>query len=142
MKTKIFFRSGPDLLIISLALISVAIHMLVANNLGYHRDEMLYFTLGQHPAYGYNSVPPVIGWVAVRNDLGPPAWALFFILYFWQMPHFLALAWMYRQDYARGGFKTLTVVDPGGRVVRRQETGEARELAQVQISSLPVWRRL
>jgi protoheme IX farnesyltransferase len=66
------------------------------------------------------ALPPVIGWVAVRNDLGPPAWALFFILYFWQMPHFLALAWMYRQDYARGGFKTLTVVDPGGRVVRRQ----------------------
>jgi heme o synthase len=66
------------------------------------------------------ALPPVIGWVAVRNDLGSPAWALFFILYFWQMPHFLALAWMYRQDYARGGFKTLTVVDPGGRVVRRQ----------------------
>jgi hypothetical protein len=47
-----------------LALLSVAIHLLVANNLGYHRDELLYFTLGQHPAYGYNSVPPVIGWIA------------------------------------------------------------------------------
>jgi hypothetical protein len=47
-----------------MALISVAAHLLVTNNLGYNRDEMLYFTLGQHPAFGYNSVPPLIGWIA------------------------------------------------------------------------------
>lgn len=66
------------------------------------------------------AIPPVIGWVAVRGVISPGAWALFFILFFWQMPHFLALAWMYRQDYAKGGFRTLTVVDGGGEVVRRQ----------------------
>ncbi|MCX6256117.1 MAG: glycosyltransferase family 39 protein [Bacteroidia bacterium] len=53
-----------DLLIIFLALISVSIHLLVINNLEYHRDELLYFSLGQHPAFGYATVPPMIGWIA------------------------------------------------------------------------------
>ncbi len=64
MKTTVFFKSYPHPVIIAMALLSIAIHLLVANNLGYHRDELLYFTLGQHPAFGYNSVPPLIGWIA------------------------------------------------------------------------------
>src|SRR5512133_969088 len=47
-----------------LAAFSVVIHLLVANDLEYHRDELLYFSLGQHPAAGYASVPPLIGWIA------------------------------------------------------------------------------
>lgn len=58
------------------------------------------------------ALPPVIGWVAVRGHLGPEAWILFAVLFFWQMPHFLALAWMYRKDYERAGYKMLPVVDP------------------------------
>jgi len=51
------------------------------------------------------ALPPVMGWTAVRNELGIEAWLLFGILFFWQHPHFFALAWRYREDYARGGFK-------------------------------------
>jgi protoheme IX farnesyltransferase len=66
------------------------------------------------------ALPPLIGWTAVRGDAGPEAWSLFAILFFWQMPHFLSLAWMYRKDYERGGYPMLTVVDPSGDSVARQ----------------------
>lgn len=66
------------------------------------------------------ALPPVIGWSAVTGELSMGAWSLFFILFFWQMPHFLALASMYRKDYARAGFQMLSVADPSGEVVGRQ----------------------
>jgi protoheme IX farnesyltransferase len=66
------------------------------------------------------AVPPLIGWAAVRGDLPAPAWLLFALLFFWQMPHFLAIAWLYRADYARGGFPMLSVADPEGLRTSRQ----------------------
>lgn len=66
------------------------------------------------------AMPPVMGWAAARGTLEPGAWALFAILFLWQLPHFLAIAWMYRDDYARGGFPLLTVTDPDGRRTGRQ----------------------
>jgi heme o synthase len=66
------------------------------------------------------ALPPVMGWAAVRGELGPEAIVLFGILFFWQMPHFLALAWMYRRDYERAGYKMLTVLDPEGESTSRQ----------------------
>ncbi len=60
------------------------------------------------------AIPPMMGWAAVRNDLSIEAWILFAILFFWQMPHFFSLAWMYRKDYARAGFKVLSVSDEHG----------------------------
>jgi protoheme IX farnesyltransferase len=60
------------------------------------------------------ALPPVIGWAAVRNEITYEAWVLFAILFFWQMPHFFSLAWMYRKDYARASYKMLTVLDPSG----------------------------
>jgi len=66
------------------------------------------------------ALPPVIGWTAVRGNLDAPAWALFAILFIWQLPHFYAIAWMYREDYARGGFPMLAVVDPDGRTTASQ----------------------
>lgn len=66
------------------------------------------------------ALPPLIGWTAVTGTLSMGAWALFFILFFWQMPHFLALGWMYRADYARAGFRLLSVVDGSGSVTSRQ----------------------
>jgi protoheme IX farnesyltransferase len=66
------------------------------------------------------ALPPVMGWTAARNQLTPEAAVLFAILFCWQMPHFLSLAWMYRRDYARAGFKILTVDDPAGRRTSRQ----------------------
>jgi protoheme IX farnesyltransferase len=62
------------------------------------------------------ALPPVIGWTAVTNEIAPQAWILFAVLFLWQMPHFFSLAWMYRKDYARAGYKMLTVLDPSGSV--------------------------
>jgi heme o synthase len=66
------------------------------------------------------AMPPFIGWVAARGRIGVEAWILFAILFLWQFPHFLAIAWMYRDDYARAGIKMLPVVEPEGRVTGQQ----------------------
>lgn len=61
------------------------------------------------------ALPVFIGWSAVSESLDIRAVALFLTLYLWQFPHFMAIAWLYREDYARGGYKMLPVVDPSGR---------------------------
>ncbi len=60
------------------------------------------------------AIPPLIGWVAARGSLEPEGWSLFAILFIWQMPHFFALAWMYREDYARAGFRMMSADDDTG----------------------------
>lgn len=60
------------------------------------------------------AMPPLIGWAAASGSLSPKAWALFGIQFLWQIPHFLALFWLYREDYARAGFRVLPVVHPDG----------------------------
>jgi protoheme IX farnesyltransferase len=66
------------------------------------------------------AVPPLLGWAAAANTVGLEAWALFAILFLWQFPHFFAIAWMYREDYARAGIKMLPVVEPEGRLTGQQ----------------------
>jgi protoheme IX farnesyltransferase len=66
------------------------------------------------------ALPPVIGWAAARDSLSQGAWVLFGIVFLWQLPHFLAIAWMYREDYARAGFPMLPVIEPDGRSTARQ----------------------
>lgn len=66
------------------------------------------------------ALPPVTGWVAARGELGVGAWVLFAILYLWQLPHTLAIARLYREDYARAGIRLLPVVDPEGTSTERQ----------------------
>jgi protoheme IX farnesyltransferase len=66
------------------------------------------------------AVPPLIGWAAARGTIGVEAWVLFAILFLWQFPHFLAIAWMYREDYGRAGILMLPVVEPEGRVTAQQ----------------------
>ena len=66
------------------------------------------------------ALPPVIGWAAATGRLGVEAWALFLIVFLWQFPHFLAIAWIYREDYARGGHRMLPSVDPAGAMTGRQ----------------------
>jgi protoheme IX farnesyltransferase len=66
------------------------------------------------------AIPPMVGWAAARGRLDAGAWVLFLIVFFWQMPHFLALAALYRKDYARAGFRVLPVVDPDGASTARQ----------------------
>ncbi len=60
------------------------------------------------------ALPAMGGWVAVRGYVSMEAWILFAILFFWQLPHFLAIAWLYREDYARGGFPVMPVIDKAG----------------------------
>ena len=66
------------------------------------------------------AVPPLIGWAAARGSISIEAWVLFAILFLWQFPHFLAIAWMYRKDYARAKILMLPVVEPDGRVTAQQ----------------------
>jgi protoheme IX farnesyltransferase len=66
------------------------------------------------------AVPPLMGWAAVRGSLSVEAWVLYAILFVWQFPHFLAIAWMYREDYARAGIRMLPVVDHAGDATFRQ----------------------
>jgi len=60
------------------------------------------------------ALPPMIGWAAARNNLEAGAWSLFVIVFLWQLPHFFAIAWMYRDDYARAGFQMVASEDPTG----------------------------
>jgi heme o synthase len=66
------------------------------------------------------ALPPVIGWAAARDTLSQGAWVLFGIVFLWQLPHFLAIAWIYRDDYAAAGFPMLPVIEPDGRSTGRQ----------------------
>lgn len=81
------------------------------------------------------AVPPLMGWAGYANDLAPGAWAMFGILFVWQLPHFLAIAWMYRADYAQGGYPMLPVVRPEGSATARQAVLWAAAL--VPLSLLP-----
>lgn len=79
------------------------------------------------------AMPPLIGYAAANGALTPEAWALFAILFFWQFPHFLAIAWMYREDYARAGIRMLPVVDPDGKSTARQIVVYASTLIPVSL---------
>lgn len=60
------------------------------------------------------AIPPLIGWAAARGRIDPGAWGLFAILFLWQLPHFFAIAWMYRDDYSRAGFQMISSDDRSG----------------------------
>jgi protoheme IX farnesyltransferase len=81
------------------------------------------------------AIPPMIGWVAATGTLDRGAWLLFAILFLWQFPHFYAIAWMYREDYARAGILMLPVVDREGTRTFRQIILTA--VALVGVSLLP-----
>jgi protoheme IX farnesyltransferase len=81
------------------------------------------------------AIPPMIGWAAASGSLDRGAWLLFAILFLWQFPHFHAIAWMYREDYARAGILMLPVVDREGTRTFRQIILYA--VALVGVSLLP-----
>jgi protoheme IX farnesyltransferase len=83
------------------------------------------------------ALPPLMGWTAARGEMGAGGLGLFGILFLWQIPHFLAIAWLYREQYARAGFRMLPVVDPEGRA-----TGWitlVSSVALLVVSLVPVW---
>jgi protoheme IX farnesyltransferase len=65
-------------------------------------------------------MPPLMGWTASADEISLGAWALFALLFLWQFPHFLAIAWMYREQYAKAGILMLPVIEPEGKITARQ----------------------
>src|SRR3954449_7728909 len=88
-------------------------------------------TVGAFPG----AMPPVIGFAAAAGTLTRESWVLFAILFLWQFPHFYAIAWMYKEDYARAGIRMLPVVEPDGRSTARQIVFYG--LALIPVSLLP-----
>ena len=82
------------------------------------------------------ALPPVIGWAACSGTLSPGAVMLFAILFFWQLPHFAAIAWLYREDYARAGFSIISVRDPEGSKTSRHMV--VYSIVLIVVSLLPV----
>jgi protoheme IX farnesyltransferase len=97
-----------------LAFITIAIYVLVYTPM--KRVSSLNTLVGAIPG----ALPPLIGWVAARGHYSLEGGLLFAILWFWQMPHFLAIAWLYREDYAQAGFVMLSGGDAGGYATGRQ----------------------
>jgi protoheme IX farnesyltransferase len=80
------------------------------------------------------ALPPIIGWAAATGEISAAAVTLFAIVFLWQMPHFLAIAWLYRDDYARAGLPLLPVVEPDGRSTGRQAFAYAAALLPVSVT--------
>lgn len=79
------------------------------------------------------ALPPLMGWTAAGNQLSGEGWALFAILAFWQLPHFFAIAWIYRDEYAKAGFVMLPNVDSDGKLTRQQTVSNALALFIVSL---------
>lgn len=79
------------------------------------------------------ALPPLMGWAAARDSVSREGWALFAILFFWQLPHFLAIAWLYREEYAKAGFVMLPVRDPDGVRTGRQAISHTLGLIPVSV---------
>jgi len=99
-----------------LALLTVALYLLVYTPL--KRLTVWNTEVGALPG----ALPPLLGWAAARGTIDPGGWVLFAILFCWQMPHFMAIAWLYRQDYARAGFVMAGSRPDGGRHLTRQSS--------------------
>ena len=114
---------------VGLAILAFATNLLAA---GIALATLLTYVVVYTPMKRYSSLatvvgavpgalPPLIGWAAARGSIaGIAPWSLFLIMFVWQLPHFLAIAWMYRDDYARAGLPMLPVVDKRGAVTGRQ----------------------
>jgi len=116
----------------ALALATLASYLLLYTPL--KRVTPLCTLVGAFPG----AMPPLIGWAAARGSLAPEAWVLYAVLFLWQFPHFLAIAWMYREDYTRAGLKMLPERDvEQGRFTRREIF--AFTLALVPVTLIPAF---
>lgn len=79
------------------------------------------------------ALPPLMGWTAARGYLSGEGWTLFAILAFWQLPHFFAIAWIYREEYAKAGFVMLPVIDPKGERTARQAVSHTLGLLPISL---------
>jgi protoheme IX farnesyltransferase len=104
---------GANLLAASLALLTIVLYALVYTPLKARS------TVNTIVGAVCGAIPPLIGWAAAASQIDTGAWVLAGILFVWQIPHFFALAWLYRVDYQRGGFVMLPVLDRDGRITTR-----------------------
>ncbi len=102
--------SQVNLLTAFLSLLTAFLYVLVYTPI--KKLSWLNTTIGAIPG----AIPPMGGWAAARGELGLEAWVLFLILFAWQHPHFFAIAWMYKEDYTKGGYKMLPCVYPDGKL--------------------------
>jgi protoheme IX farnesyltransferase len=127
----IYLWLAANLLASGLAMLTLASYLLLYTPL---KRKTTYCTLvGAFPG----AMPPLIGWAAARGSLNLEAWMLYAILFIWQFPHFLSIAWMYREDYERAGLLMLPADDPQGRKAARQIL--VTSLALLPVSLLPTW---
>ena len=105
---------GANLLSAAVALVTLVTYTVIYTPL--KRYSSFATVIGAIPG----ALPPVIGWTAATDSLTPGAWILFGIVFLWQLPHFLAIAWIYREDYARAALQMLPVIEPDGRSTGRQ----------------------
>src|SRR6202166_2249294 len=97
------------------------------------RKTPLCILIGAFPG----AVPPLIGWAAARGRLDPEAWVLYAMVFLWQFPHFMAIAWMYREDYARAGYLVLPLDERRERYVVWQSLGVSSVL--IPMSLIPTF---
>ncbi len=83
------------------------------------------------------AMPPLIGWAGACGTLEPIAWLLFAVLFFWQFPHFFAIAWLWREEYRRAGLRMITVADPDGRSTGRQALAYCLPLVPLSFLAVP-----
>lgn len=124
----IWLAFGANLLTAVLGAVTLISYLFIYTPL--KRKTTLNTAIGAVPG----ALPPLMGWTAARGDLSIEGWALFAILFFWQLPHFLAIAWMYREDYARGGFVMLPLVDRDGTRTGRSAVSHTLGLLSVSLS--------
>ena len=131
LTAEVYLASFVNLLTAALGLTIIAGYLLLYTPL--KTRTTLSTVVGAFPG----AMPPLIGWAAARGQVGIAAWVLFAILFLWQFPHFLAIAWMYREDYGRAGIRMLPVVEPDGRVTGQQII--LYSLMLVPVSLLPAF---
>ena len=120
---------GANLIAAGVAAVTLGSYALVYTPL--KRVTSLATVVGAVPG----ALPPVIGWAAATGTLAIEAWVLFAVVFFWQMPHVLAVSWLYREDYERGGIRVLPVEEPDGRSTAAQIVNYTAAL--VPVSLLP-----
>jgi heme o synthase len=120
-----------NLLAAGLALATLVVYLLVYTPM--KRQTPLSTVVGAVPG----ALPPLIGWTAARGIVDAGGLSLFAIVFLWQIPHFMAIAWMYRDDYSKAGFPMLPVIEPEGRRAGRQAMIYA--LALLPVSLMPTW---
>ncbi len=123
---------GVNLRAAAVALVTLATYTLAYTPL--KRRTSLATIVGAVPG----ALPPVIGWAAATNTLSVHGWVLFAIVFVWQMPHFLAIAWMFRDDYTRAGIRLLPVVEPNGRMTGHQAAIYAAALIPASLAPVMI----